>query len=323
MIKKAYYLMRKYTGINLITYSVMGNRLFPFILCYHRVNYDSFLAQVRELKKLFAIVDLNTFILNLNKSQPKHYVVITVDDCAREAVENSYKVASKEKIPITYYIPTKHSSEQKPLWHNRIAKIIEDNNKLSFQGKEFSVNTLKRKKLTRNRIITHFCQLKLKTERIDKMITGWIKKNKIYENTNIQEKIKVTDKKLLKKIKSNKKISIQSHSVSHSFFCSLSEGEIRKELSDSKDFIESITGKKVFSFCHPYGSKQDIGQKVLKIIPDYYDNAVTFIQGVCDNKSNHFFLPRIGIYPDENLNAFFGKIFHYQNKKLIENLLSV
>lgn len=51
----------------------------------------------------------------------------------------------------------------------------------------------------------------------------------------------------------NNNIEIGSHSLNHADLGSLNEENLRKEIFDSKYFLEKLTDKKVLSFCYPYG----------------------------------------------------------------------
>ena len=48
-------------------------------------------------------------------------------------------------------------------------------------------------------------------------------------------------------------IEIGSHSLNHADLGSLDEDNLRKEIFDSKEFLEKLTHQKILSFCYPYG----------------------------------------------------------------------
>ena len=48
-------------------------------------------------------------------------------------------------------------------------------------------------------------------------------------------------------------IEIGSHSLNHADLGSLDEDNLRKEIFDSKEFLEKLTDQKILSFCYPYG----------------------------------------------------------------------
>ena len=69
---------------------------------------------------------------------------------------------------------------------------------------------------------------------------------------------------------------IGSHGVSHTLLSRLSENEQRKELYDSKTFLESSIGKSIKSFCYPYGGKKSYNSITLKLLKELnYLNAIS------------------------------------------------
>jgi peptidoglycan-N-acetylglucosamine deacetylase len=51
----------------------------------------------------------------------------------------------------------------------------------------------------------------------------------------------------------SQKFEIGAHTMTHPHLTKISLKKANKEILDSKKYLERITGKKVFSFCYPYG----------------------------------------------------------------------
>ena len=96
--------------------------------------------------------------------------------------------------------------------------------------------------------------------------------------------------------------SFQSHSMSHTACSALSENELKDEMLKSKKIIEDCTGRKVNSFCYPYGSTKSINSLSVEVASRYFDFATTLIKGRL-KKSNLHYLPRIDFY-QENKTSF-------------------
>jgi len=71
-------------------------------------------------------------------------------------------------------------------------------------------------------------------------------------------------------------VSIQSHTMNHLNLSSLGKTALDYELSESKAFIESITGKPVVALCYPYGSNNGT---VRAAAAGYYRYAVNTVSG--------------------------------------------
>ena len=98
-------------------------------------------------------------------------------------------------------------------------------------------------------------------------------------------------------ISKNHLASFQSHGTSHTAVSALSKEEIKNEMIESKNTIEECTGKKVTSFCYPYGAAKSINSLSIEIASKYFDSATTLIRGRL-KKSDLYYLPRIDFYED-------------------------
>jgi peptidoglycan/xylan/chitin deacetylase (PgdA/CDA1 family) len=76
----------------------------------------------------------------------------------------------------------------------------------------------------------------------------------------------------------NNGIEIGSHTLSHPNLSTASEAKAKKEIFNSKAFLEKLIGKSIISFCYPSGKYSDITEKLVKDVG--YDFAVTTKGGV-------------------------------------------
>ena len=78
-------------------------------------------------------------------------------------------------------------------------------------------------------------------------------------------------------------MEIGSHSYSHKYLTTLPENEIKRELSDSKAFLEDILSKNVNSFAYPYG---DYNRKTNEFARELgYSNICTSVPGLNSTQS--------------------------------------
>ena len=107
-------------------------------------------------------------------------------------------------------------------------------------------------------------------------------------------------------------IFIGAHTVSHRILSGLSEDEIIKEITDSKNEIEKRLDKNVISFCYPVGKKQDYCSE--KCVPALEKNdfklAVTTTGGFnsIERKKSCFDLRRLGVSYEDTLSFFRAKV---------------
>lgn len=84
---------------------------------------------------------------------------------------------------------------------------------------------------------------------------------------------------------------IGSHTESHLDLTSVTSAELNNQLSDSKKTLEQLLKHQVSDFCYPAGKYND--GVALKVDDSGYSTAVTTKNGVANNDSDLFELPRI------------------------------
>lgn len=95
-------------------------------------------------------------------------------------------------------------------------------------------------------------------------------------------------------------IEIGSHTINHPDLSTANQQKATKEISQSKQTLESLIGKKIISFCYPSGKYTD---ETINLLKEYgYQFATTTKPGVSKFNSP-FILQRIRINPDTNIAA--------------------
>jgi len=98
-------------------------------------------------------------------------------------------------------------------------------------------------------------------------------------------------------------VTIGSHSVSHRNLCAIPESEVIEESEQSKDFFESICGKKLIWFAYPGGSHNS---RILMIVSEAgYRFAVIATPGFVTPNTNPLEIPRVDVYAEAD-SAFFS-----------------
>lgn len=86
---------------------------------------------------------------------------------------------------------------------------------------------------------------------------------------------------------------IGSHSLTHPHLVALSDGDLRREVADSKKKLEDMVGKQVSAFSYPYG---EYDSRVLETVAEAgYDYAVVTKLGTVRNDTSPFEIPRVNI----------------------------
>lgn len=100
-------------------------------------------------------------------------------------------------------------------------------------------------------------------------------------------------------------VSFQSHTMNHMELDKASETLIRKQLIDSKSYIERLTGERVNVLAYPVGLYND---EVVRITGEYYDYAVTSESGYYYTDGDRYRIRRVYIRRDDRMDTFTSKV---------------
>jgi len=102
---------------------------------------------------------------------------------------------------------------------------------------------------------------------------------------------------------------INSHSKTHDLISSLDEIQIKNEIKESKNEIESLLSKPISCYSYPYGTQVEITEKIKFLVKKAgYKVAVTSKIGSNTLNGDFFCLRRIAIYERDSLFEFIKKI---------------
>ncbi len=97
-------------------------------------------------------------------------------------------------------------------------------------------------------------------------------------------------------------MEIGSHSMSHGDFRLLNENEVDTELSESKKYLEDLSGQSITHFSYPYG--YGYKNNARKLRKNGYQTAVTVDRGINTLGTDLYALFRLGIYNHTNHRRF-------------------
>ncbi len=269
-----------------------------FILAYHQINAHLFRSHI-DIFKPSQIISLDEIVQRKKAGKTtKGLYAITVDDCYQSTLPDLCSHCSDKQIPITFFAPIDFL-KGKPLPGMLLKNIIQyipgqriktNEGETDFASPDH-VNALYKR--LHNLIYTE--KEIIYMDEIHQIIRQLIDNKTVSEELIFQYDQPVSIDFIAKQSK-NELLSFQSHSITHQPVIALSENELTKELTESKEILESITNTKVNHFCYPYGGIQNIGTNAQKIVAKHYDSAVTMIKGRLDSAKDPFMLPRIDLY---------------------------
>jgi len=300
--------------------SKLKKSCFP-ILAYHRIidekaedsnenfYYDGtvsctvkdFESHIFFLKKYFKIVPLSKVADHISNCTipegDKPFVAITFDDGYNSLISNVIPIVDKNNIPCTFFLSTGIlSGDAVPLYIYIEAAL---NNKDSFEMLLNELDITKRKnhlalKRSITSILASMNQEKTRTlvEKIlnVNMLFGYIERN-FLSVEDVRHIISPF-------------IEVASHSHSHTDFSILGINEIRKELTHSRKYLESVTSKRVLSFAMPFGGEKyfrNINSQVFS--SSGYENACSTVFGLNTFSDSRLMLKRIVVNEFDTLQS--------------------
>ena len=97
-----------------------------------------------------------------------------------------------------------------------------------------------------------------------------------------------------------------SHTLSHADLSTCSDEEARKQIFDSKEAVEELTGQPTVCFCYPYGRFTASSRDLVKEAG--YAVACSTRKGVATPETDRFALPRINVRRDTSVPVLMLKL---------------
>ena len=268
------------------------NSQFPY--SKHK-DIDDFYYEIKRLKSIgYKFMNVSEAInLIINGGDTEKILLLTFDDGLIDHFKAAQILKELNISKATFYISCKPYFDNKILHVHKAHLIIssqgEKSLELLFQAcdrlnislnkhKSFNIekesfkNAYHRHQDNNNinefkRLINYYGSIGLRDCLLDEILDQLgilLDRKDVYLDLNQIEKI------------SQMGFEIGSHGVSHTLLSRLSKNEQRKELHESKTFLEKCIGKSIKSFCYPYGGKKSYNKTTLKLLKDLnYLNAIS------------------------------------------------
>ena len=304
-----------YSGIEKIMFSLLRNSKQPLLLniVYHRVcssmdscEYmavpaDVFEAHIEFIKDNFEVVNMvDGLNLVCEGGRKGLYVSINLDDGYMDNYEQAFPIIKKHNLPATIFLAMDFIGRNHLFWWDEVFQIIQSSGQKTSGVK--SKNAL-RDAYGANRI-NSFLMDKKESEIEDSI-------NKLKRQYCLNKEITPSQMLGWGEIKEMAAAGINfgSHTKTHRNLCLMEDGEIRKELMDSKLQLEEKLGMKQVGFCYPFGIYDD---RVKRLVRDAgFDYARTCIKGSNCKSIDRFSLKSIDVSTLFNKKLFTSSISFY------------
>lgn len=256
------------SNIDSLLYSKNGTN--KLIMLYHGVDttnctkynirfisHTDFASQIKYFKKKFTIVPVNEIFSITKERNNKKYLALTFDDGYKNNYKYAFPILEKEKIPCTFYSTSIIENGHKTLWPDAIDIYSYYLDYFDFEGFHFKKIKTNNKLFNTetNSYLIEFAKKQLFDVRLKiiesmKSITGI----DIENNSDFDDYRALMNEDELRQVANSNYIKIGSHAQFHNNLGDINIEEAKKELLNSKLFLERVTGKVVDEIAYPDGS---------------------------------------------------------------------
>ena len=257
-----------YTGFNwLYAEKMCNNRNIPIIF-YHEigngkggltefsVNVEPFEKQIQWLSRHFNIVSIDEIIKHI-KGEIKlsgRVAAVTFDGGYAGNYKYAFPVLKRYNAPATIYITTEPIDDNIP-WERKLLYLMsltkKDRFTIIFDGKEhnFEIKNSTQLSIVKNKIQNHMFSL-----------TPAARENRLKQLSHelgvdrscFAEKLFLSWNQI-NEMNKDPLITIGSHTLTHRILTKISYADAKKEIFESKLYIEKMLGETITSFCYPDG----------------------------------------------------------------------
>ena len=235
--------------------------------CY--VDAESFLRQIRYLKKNFEVIPLSQVSSRLKSgSIDSPLAVITFDDGYQNNFDVAFPLLKKEGLPATIFLTTGLINTDDTLWVCRLHNAFNDTraNELNWEGKIFDISgrdnkvkliALIKKKFKKMPIVKLLPELKEVLNELGYDISSPIERDSLY---------RMLDYESINVMRQSGLIDFGAHTMTHEILSRLSREEQEREITGSVHSVSEITGGECRMFAYPNGARGDYNRDTMEIL---------------------------------------------------------
>ena len=276
------------------------------ILEYHMVDYvdhdynniniypDNFEQQIYYLHENCRVLSYEELLFGSDNDDIQ--IAISFDDVFAGFKNNVYPVLNKYHVPAMLFLTAQYSALPQEFWMNELARLL-------LVGKKYKSEFLFSHPMYQYLFPTTDYQERMDLYYSLKFILGGLDKserencmkqirNWVYMDCGDRKEYMPLDIGFCKAIKDNSLISFGAHTDSHGLLGERTYEEQYREISQSKNYLESELRCKIQDFAYPFGSYNRMTKDILKKC--YFRSACSSRRGrLNDDELDLFELPRI------------------------------
>jgi peptidoglycan/xylan/chitin deacetylase (PgdA/CDA1 family) len=211
-----------------------------------------------------------------NRKNQRKFAIFTFDDGYADNYLHAYPVFKKHHVPFTIYITTSFPDREAILWWYLLEDLLLEKDRIVIKTEtgeqEFKCRSRDEKEKTFRdiRAIIMNASPNHYRETVTGIFTpyGIDMYRETAELTLSWEQVALLSRDPL--------VTIGAHTVNHYTLSKLSPADVKKEILESKQSLESHLGKEVHHFAYPYGGREEAGKREFDLAKECgFKTAVT------------------------------------------------
>lgn len=292
------------------------------ILIYHRVVHkrdfmrpdvptvEEFEWQMRLLFENFTPLSLSDGLERMRLgSLPERAVCVTFDDGYADNELCALPVLQKYRIPATVFVSTGFINGGR-MWNDSVIESVRNFEAGLLDLRElelglYTLETIPQRQATAENIIQSI-------KHLDPVTRGMLVNEIEKRVTGLPSDLMLTDAQIVSMAGCG--VDIGAHTVNHPIMASISGDLARKEVSESKSYLENLLQEQVKFFAYPNGKPGiDYGRKDRDMVEQLgFLGAVSTQWGVCTDNSDSFQLPRFTPWDKSQLKFALRLLINYR-----------
>jgi peptidoglycan/xylan/chitin deacetylase (PgdA/CDA1 family) len=279
------------------------------VLVYHRlgepaldpfgqaVSSSNFASHLAVLQSNYRLETVHGLVTALRESSVEDgTVVVTFDDGYADVLQNATPVAAERDVPLHLFVTVQSVVEGTRFWWDRLAAAILDSdageNQLQLGDLHLQLDDGRSRTAAYYALHTRLKRLASaeRGQQLDAIVS------QLPEREDVDLGRPLTPEELSTFV-ATPGMEVGAHTLSHPALGTLPEEEQRRELAESRNTLQELTGRSADTVAYPFGKATDINAETPRIAADVgYVAGFTTIAKLVTNRADPLLLPRLTVH---------------------------
>jgi peptidoglycan/xylan/chitin deacetylase (PgdA/CDA1 family) len=246
----------------------------------------------------YEFIALDALPARLASPQTRPFACFTLDDGYRNNAEHALPVFERHGVPFTIFVSEGFAERRVSLWWETVAQLLANIDSIGFDfgaGEERLDIACSKRKLDVFDRFSSYVQRDDETKNVAEI--DRLASRHDVDALGITAALTMDSAELVQ-LSRHPLVSLGAHTPSHRALSRLSEAEARREMQNSADWLEQLTGRRPTTIAYPYGTTWAVTEREPQLAKALgYEVAVTTQPGTISERDHDALtaLPRISL----------------------------